>query len=180
MSTSTNSGDGLCNEAQRNGDSAVRRATLQFDKRDITTAHDDSGELAEAADRLSLDVGKALDIAIERVTRFNQELLSRTTWQSTNAEGDLWGEFTRPVESAGLFVPSRKGAFPSVTVQIAVPARVVNTGWTAPSSFSRATMPSLLMSRASFPASFRGCPSPWAVRARALRLTARPLPRLSR
>ncbi len=38
------------------------------------------------------------------------------------AGGGTVGEIARPLESAGLFVPCGKGSFPSVLLQIGVPA----------------------------------------------------------
>ena len=113
----------LCEDVAIRGDLAVQEATRTFDRRNVQSIRVDSNELHDAARRCDDATRKALDTAIKRVSEYNNEIISRASWVSSSATGDMWGEIARPISSAGLFVPNGKGSFPSVAVQIGAPAR---------------------------------------------------------
>ncbi len=83
-----------------------------------------SDELDRGLAATSPEVVAALEDAIAHVRRFNEEVCTRGSWSFEPEPGLRLGERVTPIESAGLFVPSGKGSFPSVLVQLAVPALV--------------------------------------------------------
>ncbi|WP_180272053.1 histidinol dehydrogenase [Actinomyces ruminis] len=114
----------LCLRVGRDGDAAVKEATAKFDGRELDDVCVSHGELAAAAELVDARTREALDVALERIAAFNRDLIANSGWESHFGAGDVWGEIVRPVSGAGLFVPNGKGSFPSVAVQIGVPARV--------------------------------------------------------
>jgi histidinol dehydrogenase len=115
----------LIDDVRERGDAAVCDALARHDGITI-----DPGGLRITDDELSraaVDpaVDAAIDDAIAHIRAFNEQQLGRTTDWTFEAEPGLTvGEKITPISSAGLFTPSGKASYPSVTYQLAVPAVV--------------------------------------------------------
>jgi histidinol dehydrogenase len=107
------------------GDAAVCDALRRFDHIDLEP--DElrvTGDEIDAA-RVSDDVDAALDDAIAHLRAFNEQQLAHfVDWRFESEPGLVVGEKITPLASAGLFTPSGKASYPSVTYQLAVPAQV--------------------------------------------------------
>ena len=116
----------LVRDVRDRGDAAVADALAQFDgctvAPDALRVTDDEMEAGSLA--TSPEVRAALADAIDHVRRFNERVCERGSWTAELDPGLVVGERVTPIESAGLFVPSGKGSYPSVLVQLAVPAIV--------------------------------------------------------
>ncbi|WP_226360141.1 histidinol dehydrogenase [Pseudonocardia sp. ICBG1142] len=115
----------LVADVAERGDAAVVDALAEYDgvscgPEDLRVSDD---EVAAAAGKLPDDLRTAVNTAVDRIRAFNVEAMRRTSW-SADVGGTQLGELVRPVASAGLFVPSGKGSFPSVLIQIGTPAVV--------------------------------------------------------
>ncbi len=113
-------------DVREHGDAAVLRALARFDGCEI-----DPGGLAVTPDEFGAAeahvgpvVRDALREGIANVRAFNEHLTREREWRTEIRPGLMVGEKSTPVASAGLFVPSGKGSFPSVLVQIGTPAVV--------------------------------------------------------
>lgn len=118
----TRSIQNLISDVERRGDRALVDALERFDGVTTTDIRVSRAEFEAAEGRISPDLSEAINLAIERIRAFNAEIVRRSTWRMRTAGGGTVGEIARPIESAGLFVPSGKGSFPSVLLQIGVPA----------------------------------------------------------
>jgi len=116
----------LLEDVRARGDAAVADALRRFDGCDVGVGalrvSDD--ELAAGLAGTSRAVVDALGDAIDHVRRFNEQVCEQGDWTYESEPGLFVGERVSAIESAGLFVPSGKGSFPSVLVQLAVPAIV--------------------------------------------------------
>lgn len=112
----------LIEDVRQRGDQALVDALARFDKVTDPVLKVPSSAFKKAEATIDDEFSIAIDLAIERIGTFNAAIVERASWHSTVASGTTLGEVARPVESVGLFVPSGKGAFPSVLVQIGVPA----------------------------------------------------------
>jgi len=116
----------LIEQVRLEGDAAVVRALKEFDKVDIgdksLRVSDEEYEAARAG--ISPELLEAIRDAIDHVRRFNENLTARGDWSFESEPGLTVGEKVSPIASAGLFVPSGKGSYPSVAVQLATPAVV--------------------------------------------------------
>ena len=116
----------LIEDVRENGDEAVVRALKEFDGCDVaedglrvTEAEFDSAETAVPA-----DVRGAIAVGIRNLREFNERLTADRSWRMEISPGLVAGENQTPIASAGLFVPSGKGSFPSVLMQLGTPATV--------------------------------------------------------
>lgn len=111
------------------GDVAVCEALAKFDgievEPDGLRVADD--EIDSAA--VSPEVDAAIDDSIEHLRAFNEQQMERFgDWSFESEPGLTVGEKITPIASAGLFTPSGKASYPSVTFQLAVPAQVAGVG----------------------------------------------------
>ena len=116
----------LIDDVRERGDAAVCEALARFDGIDVEPsglrATDD--ELDSA--RVDPTIDDAVDDAIAHLRRFNEAQRERSAnWSIESEPGLTVGEKLTPISSAGLFTPSGKASYPSVTYQLAVPAIVI-------------------------------------------------------
>jgi histidinol dehydrogenase len=118
----------IIEDVQLNGDEAVCRALRDFDKINLqpNQLKVTTDEIERAVASLSPQLVAAVDDAIAHIQRFNEQVLARVggSWRYESDPG-LWvGEQTSPIASAALFCPSGKASYPSVMMQLGVPATV--------------------------------------------------------
>src|SRR5579875_250681 len=113
-------------DVRANGDDALVRALDVFDGCKVPAERLRVGEdeFAQARKQVPSELVAAVRDAIDHVRRFNEQLTARGDWDFESEPGLRVGENVTPIESAGLFVPSGKGSYPSVLVQLGTPAVV--------------------------------------------------------
>jgi histidinol dehydrogenase len=116
----------LVEDVRQRGDAALVDALAKFDGCEV-----DAGRLRVADEeieqaRAGVDPGllAAIRDGIDHVRRFNEQIAARGDWSFESEPGLVVGEKVSPIASAGLFVPSGKGSYPSVLVQLGTPAVV--------------------------------------------------------
>jgi histidinol dehydrogenase len=116
----------LIEDVRLNGDVAVARALKRFDGCEVDPAHlhVSEQEFVAARETVSHELLRAIRDGIGHVRLFNEQLISRGDWSFESEPGLTVGEKVTPIASAGLFVPSGKGSYPSVLVQLGTPAVV--------------------------------------------------------
>ena len=116
----------LIEDVRENGDAALVQALERFDGCHVRPAdlRVSEAEVAKAHEVVPEGLVAALRDGIDHVRRFNEQLMARGDWEFESEPGLVVGEKVTPIESAGLFVPSGKGSFPSVLVQVGTPAVV--------------------------------------------------------
>jgi histidinol dehydrogenase len=116
----------LIEDVRENGDAALVQALERFDGCHVRPAdlRVSEAEVAKAHKVVPEGLVAALRDGIDHVRRFNEQLVAKGDWQFESEPGLVVGEKVTPIESAGLFVPSGKGSFPSVLVQVGTPAVV--------------------------------------------------------
>ena len=116
----------IIEQVRREGDRALIGALARFDN--VVIRPDEirvsREEIEQARQEVPPRVAEAISASIAAVRRYNQRLLEGSSWLEEMAPGTLLGEKSTPVERVGLYVPSGKGSFPSVMIQIGTPAVV--------------------------------------------------------
>jgi histidinol dehydrogenase len=106
------------------GDGVLLELTLKFDgvdlrERGLVVPPD---EFADAIDGVPIELRRALDALILRVTHLHRRQLP-LEW-SDEREGLRFGERVRPVRAAGCYVPGGRAVYPSSVAMTVVPAYV--------------------------------------------------------
>ena len=112
-------------QVQRGGDRALISLTRRFDgiklERDRIRVRRE--EIQSARDALSSADRRALELAARRIAEFHQRTLARP-FSYRDTVGMRLGQFVRPLERVGIYVPGGTGAYPSSVLMNAIPARV--------------------------------------------------------
>lgn len=111
---------------RREGNAAVIEYTNRFDRLSLT----DGAQLELSAERIHqaleaipADQREALELAAERIRQY-AERQKMESWSYTEADGTVLGQQVTPLDSAGLYVPGGKAAYPSSVLMNAIPAKV--------------------------------------------------------
>lgn len=116
----------IIDDVQQRGDQALIEATERYDGvglpiERLRVAPD---EITAATEQVRGPLLDAIDEAIANVRRFNRHIVDMASWRHEVAPGVLVGEQASPIDRTGLYVPCRKGSFPSVLIHQATPAVV--------------------------------------------------------
>jgi len=118
----------VIDRVRANGDDAVINYARRFDAPtfDAAMLRATPEQFAAARRSLSADVTTAIEAAYDNIRRFHEEQMPEPMWFTEVQPGIMAGEKVTPVSSVGLYVPRGKGAFPSVMLMLATPARVAS------------------------------------------------------
>lgn len=108
------------------GDAALVEYTRRWDCSDFDASRLRAGaeDFAAARKSVSPEVIAAIKAAHDNIRHFHQQQMPEAMWFSEVQPGIMAGEKVTPVAGVGLYVPRGKGAFPSVMLMLATPARV--------------------------------------------------------
>lgn len=116
----------VINEVREHRDAAVVKYARQFDAPSFesTLLKATKEDFTNARATVSKDVINAIVEAHKNIERFHAEQMPESMWFTEVQPGVMAGERITPIASAGLYVPRGKGAFPSVMLMLATPAKV--------------------------------------------------------
>jgi len=116
----------LIGDVRDRGDLALCEALARFDDVEVDPDGLRVSDTEWESASVGPEVNHAIDTAIANLRVFNEQQLERSgDWSHEVSPGLVFGEKVTPISSAGLFTPSGKASYPSVTYQLAVPAIVV-------------------------------------------------------
>jgi histidinol dehydrogenase len=118
----------LVEDVRQRGDAALVDALAKFDGCEVPAGRlrVSDAEFEQAQATVQPGLLDAIRDGIDHVRRFNEQITSRGDWSFSSEPGLTVGEKVTPIASAGLFVPSGKGSYPSVLVQLGTPAVVAD------------------------------------------------------
>lgn len=113
-------------DVKTEGDAALARYAQQFDKVDLSpdAIQASDAEFSEARAELDPKMIETLEYAADNIRRFHEIQKPRAMEMMEIRPGVLVGERWSPIDSAALYAPRGKGAFPSVTLMSCIPAVV--------------------------------------------------------
>ena len=108
------------------GDAALVEYTRRWDCSDFDASRlrARAEDFAGARKSVSPEVIAAIEAAHDNIRHFHRQQMPEAMWFSEVQPGIMAGEKVTPIASVGLYVPRGKGAFPSVMLMLATPARV--------------------------------------------------------
>lgn len=116
----------IINEVRQRGDAAVVEYARRFEAANFEAnmLRATPEDFTAARKEISDEVFDAIQQAHDNVQTFHQEQMPEQMWFTEVKPGIMAGERVTAVASAGLYVPRGKGAFPSVMIMLATPAKV--------------------------------------------------------
>ncbi len=105
------------------GDKALLAYNKKFDGADQDNLRITEDEIQKAYDSVEDDYKTALIQAAKQIREFHEKQLEKTwTWQKT--PDILLGQLVNPVDSAGVYIPGGKAAYPSSVLMNIIPAKI--------------------------------------------------------
>ncbi|QOG11955.1 histidinol dehydrogenase [Arcobacter sp. FWKO B] len=117
---------GIIDEIIEEKNSALKRHIAKFDGWNPSSDSDleiSTDDMKKAYDNLDSELKKALHLAYDRIESFHQKQLPKS-WIDFESNGTILGQKVTPVDSAGLYIPGGKAAYPSSLLMNAIPAIV--------------------------------------------------------
>jgi histidinol dehydrogenase len=135
----------ICKEVAERGDEAIVESARRFDDPNFTTdqLRVTAAEMAEATERVPANQLAALRRSITQVREYQTHILPKDA-EPLRRPGVAMGMRFTPLDSAGLYFPGGKAAYPSSLIMLAVPAQVAGVArivvCTPPSRYGRSDL----------------------------------------
>ena len=113
----------ILHEVKLNGDEAVRKFTLQFDKADISELRVSEIEIDQAGRSLPEELKQAILTAKNNIEKFHAAQLREIEFVETMPGVQCWRRST-PIEKVGLYIPGGSAPLFSTILMLATPARL--------------------------------------------------------
>ncbi len=116
----------VVDQVRANGDDALVSFARRWDcaEFDASLLRASDEDFDAAGESVSDEVVAAIETAHDNIRKFHRQQVPEEMWFSELQPGVMAGEKVTPIASVGLYVPRGKGAFPSVMLMLATPARV--------------------------------------------------------
>jgi histidinol dehydrogenase len=113
----------ILHEVKKNGDEAVKRFTLQFDKASIDDLRINEEEIAKAEKILSSELKLAIVTAKNNIEKFHAAQLKNTEFVETMPGVQCWRRMVA-IEKVGLYIPGGTAPLFSTILMLGVPAKL--------------------------------------------------------
>lgn len=113
----------ILNEVKMNGDQAVQKYTLQFDKVQLEKLSVSEEEFIIAEKLVDDSLKQAIQVAKNNIEKFHQSQLSSRTIIETMQGVQCWQK-TMPIDRVGLYIPGGTAPLFSTVLMLGVPAKI--------------------------------------------------------
>ena len=113
----------ILTKVRKSGDAALREYTEQFDKVIPDSWLVPESALEEALDNLEEDLFLVLQQAADNIMLFHERQKSDSQLDFSS-DGSVLGWKVTPVDSAGIYIPGGRAAYPSTLLMNAIPAQI--------------------------------------------------------
>jgi histidinol dehydrogenase len=116
----------VVNQVREKGDQAVVEYARKFDAPNFTAdlLRATPQDFKAAYEQVDDAVINAIKLAHRNIKRFHEEQMPESMWFTEVSAGIMAGEKITPITNVAIYVPRGKGAFPSVMLMLATPAKV--------------------------------------------------------
>jgi histidinol dehydrogenase len=108
---------------KNNGDEAIKRLTLRFDKANIKNFIVSQEEIDDATKQISPKLVQAIDKASENIKKFHKSQLKNEKKVETSRGVFCWRKNV-PIEKVGLYIPGGTAPLFSTVLMLAIPAKL--------------------------------------------------------
>lgn len=116
----------IIDEIREEKNSAIKRHIAKFDGWEPQSNAElkvDPASMKKAYESIDEKLKRALHTAHDRIKVYHEKQMPKS-WIDTEANGTILGQKVTPVDSAGLYIPGGKAAYPSSLLMNAVAAKV--------------------------------------------------------
>ena len=115
----------IVDKVKAEGDRAVFDYTRKFDKAQINAENIrvTEAEIKEAMEEVDPHLLKVMKKSMENIRRYHEKQ-RRNSWFDSQPDGTILGQKITALESAGVYVPGGKAAYPSSVLMNIIPAEV--------------------------------------------------------
>ncbi len=117
---------GIIDEIKNNGNSALKEHISKFDKWRPASDSDlkiSTDLMAQAYENIDEKLKASLHLAYDRIKAYHEKQKPKS-WFDTENNGTILGQKVTAVDSAGLYIPGGKAAYPSSLLMNVIPAQV--------------------------------------------------------
>ncbi|MEA1917978.1 MAG: histidinol dehydrogenase [Campylobacterota bacterium] len=117
---------GIIKEIKSEKNSALKKHIAKFDSwepKDDSELKIDLEDMKKAYDNIDQKLKSALHLAYDRIKLYHEKQLPKS-WFDVEDNGTILGQKVTPVDSAGLYIPGGKAAYPSSLLMNVIPAQV--------------------------------------------------------
>jgi len=116
----------IISEIKENKNSALKEHISKFDNWEPSSDEElkiSTESMHKAYDALEPKLKSALHLAYDRIKAYHEKQKPKS-WFDTEDNGTILGQKVTPVDSAGLYIPGGKAAYPSSLLMNVIPAQV--------------------------------------------------------
>ncbi len=116
----------IIDEIKKERNSALKRHIAKFDNwspQEDTELKISAESMSKAYDELEPKLKSALHLAYDRIKSYHEKQKPKS-WFDDEPNGTILGQRVTPVDSAGLYIPGGKAAYPSSLLMNVIPAQV--------------------------------------------------------
>src|SRR5262245_11041530 len=113
----------ILNDVRDNGDEALRKYSLQFDKVDIDQFEVTAAEIAKAEELVSSSLKEAIHIAAANIKRFHEQQVQSPMVVETMPGVKCWRKAVA-IDKVGLYIPGGTAPLFSTVLMLGIPARL--------------------------------------------------------
>lgn len=113
----------IIKEVRQNGDSALIKQALKFDKAQIKSVRVSQSDIQNASKLVSKELKKAMKTAFENIKKFHEAQIFKPLKVETT-KGVKCELISRAIEKVGLYIPGGSAPLFSTTLMLAIPAKI--------------------------------------------------------
>lgn len=113
----------VLDDVKANGDTAIRKYTVQFDKVELNDFLVSESEIEEAVNSLDSNLTTAIETATANIRKFHEEQRFETKIIETTPGVKCWQKSVG-IEKVGLYIPGGTATLFSTVLMLAIPAKI--------------------------------------------------------
>lgn len=115
--------DEILEEVRLRGDEALLEFTRMYDGHSLDSLQVTEEEIQRARENIDQDLKRAINKAIENITRFHQKQVTKG-FQYQEDDEIILGQLITPIERVGIYIPGGTASYPSTVMMNAIPAKL--------------------------------------------------------
>lgn len=113
----------IFNEIKKDGDAAIKKYSLQFDKVDFKSFVVNEKTISDASKKISKELKAAIQLAKNNIEKFHTAQIEISKVIETTKGVSCWRE-SRAIEKVGIYIPGGSAPLFSTVLMLGIPAKI--------------------------------------------------------